>query len=99
MLVVMTAPSNGGAAVATDDLERTPRASDDAPAPTTVCRLLDIAVSVIQAPMGGGPSTVELAAAVSNAGGLGCLAGGYLNPTQLREEIRSFRRLSDRPFA
>lgn len=68
-------------------------------APTDACRLLGIAVPVIQAPMGGGPSTVELAAAVSGAGGLGCLAGGYLGPAQLREEIRSFRRLSDRPFA
>ena len=32
---------------------------------------------VIQAPMGGGPGRPELAAAVSNAGGMGFLAAGY----------------------
>src|SRR5581483_5097867 len=32
---------------------------------------------VVQAPMGGGPSTPALAAAVSDAGGLGFLAAGY----------------------
>ena len=33
---------------------------------------------VIQAPMGGGPTTPELVAAVSNAGGLGSLGAAYL---------------------
>jgi nitronate monooxygenase len=31
---------------------------------------------IVQAPMAGGPSTPELAAAVTNAGGLGFLAAG-----------------------
>jgi nitronate monooxygenase len=49
--------------------------------------------------MGGGPSTPELVAAVSGAGGLGCLAGAYLAPGQVADEIRRVRALSDRPFA
>jgi nitronate monooxygenase len=53
---------------------------------------------IIQAPMGGGPSTPRLAAAVSNAGGLGFLAGGYLTPEQLAEEIRRTRALTSEPF-
>jgi nitronate monooxygenase len=41
--------------------------------------------------MAGGPSTVELAAAVSDAGGLGFLAAGYRGPEDMREEIRELR--------
>ena len=37
-----------------------------------------LAVPIIQAPMAGGPSTPALAAAVSEAGGLGFLGAGYL---------------------
>ncbi|MDP9345916.1 MAG: nitronate monooxygenase, partial [Actinomycetota bacterium] len=39
-----------------------------------------LAVPVVQAPMAGGPSTAELAAAVANAGGLGFVAAGYKAP-------------------
>jgi nitronate monooxygenase len=53
---------------------------------------------IVLAPMAGGPSTVELAAAVSNAGGLGFLASGYRRSEETREEIRLLRRLTDRPF-
>lgn len=48
--------------------------------------------------MAGGPSTPELCAAVSNAGGLGMLAAGYLSPAQLRERIAAVERLTSRPF-
>ncbi len=48
--------------------------------------------------MGGGISTPELAAAVSNAGGLGMLATGGLPPEQIRAQIRRTRQLTDRPF-
>ena len=44
-------------------------------------------VPVIGAPMAGGPSTPELAVAVSQAGGLGFLAGGYLTAAQLAGQI------------
>jgi nitronate monooxygenase len=53
---------------------------------------------IIQAPMAGGPSTVELAAAVSGAGGLGFLAAGYKTEGELREEIAELRSLTDAPF-
>ena len=48
--------------------------------------------------MGGGPSTPALAAAVSNAGGLGFLAGGYKTPAELQAEITELRRLTKNPF-
>ncbi|MBO8193670.1 nitronate monooxygenase [Streptomyces oryzae] len=53
---------------------------------------------VIQAPMAGGASRPELAAAVSEAGGLGFLAAGYKTPEAMYEEIRQLRRLTGRPF-
>ena len=43
-------------------------------------------------------STPELVAAVSNAGGLGILATGVLNPEQTREAVRRVRELTDKPF-
>jgi nitronate monooxygenase len=53
---------------------------------------------IVQAPMGGGPSTSVLAAAVSEAGGLGFLAAGYRPPDAVREELAELRRLTSRPF-
>jgi nitronate monooxygenase len=53
---------------------------------------------IVQAPMGGGPSTPALAAAVSEAGGLGFLAAGYRAPDAVRSDIEAVRRLSSRPF-
>ncbi len=53
---------------------------------------------IVQAPMAGGPSTPELAAAVSNAGGLGFLAAGYRTPEAMRADIAAPRRLTSRPF-
>ena len=55
--------------------------------------------TIMQAPLGGGPNTPALAAAVCNAGGLGSLAGGYLTPDQIRGEIRTLRSLTSAPFA
>ena len=48
--------------------------------------------------MGGGPSTPELAAAVSNAGGLGSLGVAYLTPDQIIETIRRTKELTARPL-
>jgi nitronate monooxygenase len=53
---------------------------------------------IVQAPMGGGPSTPELAAAVSEAGGLGFLASGYKSPEAVRADIAAVRALTTRPF-
>ena len=52
----------------------------------------------IGAPMAGGPSTPELAAAVCEAGGLGQLAGAYLGVEDLRARIGRTRELTSRPF-
>ena len=57
-----------------------------------------LAVPIVQAPMAGGPSTPELAAAVGGAGGLGFVAGGYRTPDALRDDIAHTRALTDRPF-
>src|SRR5579864_5488169 len=59
---------------------------------------LGIEHPVFVSPMAGGPSTPKLAAAVSNAGGLGFLAGAYLTPAEITEAVRHFRALSDRPL-
>ena len=59
---------------------------------------LGIRHPIIQAPMGGGPSTPELVAAVSDAGGLGSLAAAYLTPGQIARDVEGVRRLTDRPF-
>ena len=53
---------------------------------------------IVQAPLAGGPSTPELAAAVCNAGGLGFLAGGYLSAAEMRAEIRELRQQTSAPF-
>jgi enoyl-[acyl-carrier protein] reductase II len=62
-----------------------------------LCRLLGIRYPVCQAGMyqvAYGP----LAAAVSNAGGLGVIGSAYMPPTRLREEIRIAKAETDRPF-
>lgn len=53
---------------------------------------------IVQAPMGGGASTPALAAAVSDAGGLGFLAAGYLPLDAVRADIEAVRSLTGRPF-
>jgi NAD(P)H-dependent flavin oxidoreductase YrpB (nitropropane dioxygenase family) len=59
---------------------------------------LGIERPIIQAPMAGGVSTPALAAAVSEAGGLGFLAAGYRTAQDVREEITKTRELTSRPF-
>ena len=53
---------------------------------------------IVQAPLGGGPSTPELAAAVAEAGGLGFLAAGYKTPDGVRDNLAALRALTQRPF-
>ena len=43
-------------------------------------------------------ATGEFAAAVSNAGALGLIGAGGMNPDSLRENIRRCRELTDKPF-
>ena len=54
--------------------------------------------SIVLAPLAGGPSTPELAASVSNAGGLGFVAAGYLSAEELAARIAQARRLTGGPL-
>lgn len=60
--------------------------------------LADLSVRIVGAPMAGGPSTPALAAAVSNAGGLGFLAGGLVSAQQLADDIVAARKLTSGPI-
>jgi nitronate monooxygenase len=53
---------------------------------------------IVQAPMGGGPSTPALAAAVAEAGGLGFLAAGYKTVDAVRADVLAVRAVTGRPF-
>src|SRR6516225_2216868 len=65
---------------------------------TPLCRQLKIQYPIFQAGMGF-VAHAELAAAVSNAGGLGCLGSGSMSAKELKEQILLCRELTDRPFA
>ncbi|WP_019878184.1 NAD(P)H-dependent flavin oxidoreductase [Sporichthya polymorpha] len=65
---------------------------------TRLTRLLGIELPIVSSPMAGGPSTSALAAAVSDAGGLGSLGLGYSTPDDIRAAIRATRALTDAAF-
>ncbi|HEY2235525.1 MAG TPA: DUF561 domain-containing protein [Candidatus Angelobacter sp.] len=65
----------------------------------TLRERLGMTIPVVLAPMGGGPSTPELVAAVSNAGGLGSLAAAYSNAERIEQDIAAIRKLTTKPFA
>ena len=68
-------------------------------APTDrVLDLRDLLRPLLGAPMAGGPSNPDLAAAVTNVGGLGFLAGGYRTADQLEEAIRDTTQRTTGPF-
>src|SRR5690606_36846928 len=54
--------------------------------------------TIVQAPMGGGVAVPRLAAAVSEAGGLGFLAAGYKTADGLCQEIKRLRGLPGLPL-
>jgi enoyl-[acyl-carrier protein] reductase II len=62
-----------------------------------LCDRLGIDYPIIQAGMGF-IARAELAAAVSQAGGLGMIGAASLSPDELRSEIRRVRERTDRPF-
>jgi enoyl-[acyl-carrier protein] reductase II len=64
---------------------------------TPLCDFLGIQYPICQAGMGY-VARSALAAAVSEAGGLGVLAAAHCTPAELRAEIRRVRDLTDRPF-
>ncbi|PLS08456.1 NAD(P)H-dependent flavin oxidoreductase [Neobacillus cucumis] len=66
---------------------------------TKLCEILGITYPIIQAGMAGGPTTVELVASVSNAGGLGSLGAAYMKPEEIRTAIRKIKEQTSKPFA
>ncbi len=58
---------------------------------STLLDTLGMTIPVIAAPMAGGPTTPELAAAGAVAGGIGFLAAGYKTPDVLAEQIAAVR--------
>ncbi len=58
---------------------------------------IGVELPIVQAGMGGGLATHELAAAVSDAGGLGTI--GILDPPVLREQVQAARRGTEKPIA
>jgi nitronate monooxygenase len=58
------------------------------PLHTPLCDLLGIRVAIVLAPMANGPSTPELAAAVSRAGGLGCLGVTGMTRDAVVDEVQ-----------
>ncbi len=62
-----------------------------------ICELLGIKYPVIQGGMAW-IANAKLAAAVSNAGGLGLIAAMNSDGEQLREQIHMARKLTDKPF-
>ncbi|MCE7062281.1 nitronate monooxygenase family protein [Dyadobacter sp. CY343] len=65
---------------------------------TKITSLLGIKYPILLGPMGGGFSSPELLAAVSNAGGLGGFGAYTLSPEQILEVDQSIRLLTDKPY-
>jgi len=63
-----------------------------------ICDLLGITYPVFQGAMAW-IADADLAAAVSNAGGLGIIAGGSAPVDIVRQQVRKCRSLTDKPFA
>jgi nitronate monooxygenase len=57
-----------------------------------------LAAPIVQAPLAGGASTPELAAAVCRAGGLGFVATGYRDVDPVRADVQAVRELATSPF-
>ena len=64
---------------------------------TRLTELLGIKHPIIQGGMAW-TATAELAAAVSNAGGIGIIGAGHMPTDVLRTEIRNAKALTDKPF-
>jgi nitronate monooxygenase len=64
-----------------------------------VQRRIGLRHPIVQGPFGGGLSTVELAATVSNAGGLGSFGAHILDPDGIEDLAAKLRAATDEPFA
>ncbi len=66
---------------------------------TVIAERIGIQYPILQAPMAGGATTPELVAAVSNAGGLGSLGAGYMQPDEIKSAIVRIRALTNKLFS
>ena len=66
---------------------------------TRVTRRLGIGYPIVQGPFGGGLSSPQLAAAVSNAGGLGSFGAQGMTPDAIRAVVADIRSRTGAPFA
>jgi len=64
---------------------------------TRVNEMLGVRYPILLAPMGL-ISKPELVSAVSDAGGLGMLSAAFISPSEVREQIKRTRELTDAPF-
>ena len=64
---------------------------------TRITELLGVKYPIIQGGMAW-VAEAKLAAAVSNAGGVGLIAGGNAPAEVIREEIRKAKEMTDKPF-
>lgn len=66
---------------------------------TAFTQRLKIELPIVQGPFGGGPSSIELAVAVSEGGGLGSFGAYSHSPAQLKELVAALRTKTAKPFA
>jgi nitronate monooxygenase len=66
---------------------------------TTISKRLGIEYPIIQGPFGGGASSVDLVAAVSNAGGLGSFGLQIAEANEIGTIIGRIRKATERPFS
>ena len=77
------------------------RRTSSHPLRTQLCELLDIEYPILQAGMGrsrGSTTTPALVAAVSEAGGMGCLGATGLDAAEISTAVADIRRLTAKPF-
>lgn len=67
---------------------------------TPLCDMFGIDYPIFSAGMGGtvSPAGPELAAAVSQAGGLGVIGAAFVPPEELRKQVLQVREMTDKPF-
>ena len=85
-------------AAASPGLDLQPKGGVDEPFPTSLTSLLGIKFPIMCAGMGG-VARSRLAAAVSEAGGMGCIGAASLSADRIKEEIDQVKRLTRKPFA
>jgi len=66
---------------------------------TPLIELLKLIHPIIQAPIAGGATPVDMVAEASKAGALGSLGGAYMTPEQIEAAAEGVRARTDRPFA